>query len=188
MTPIRYCFLDMDGVLTDFVKAACTVHNRPDPYLDSSNYGIFDMDRIWNITAREFWKPTEVTGFWESMDKQPFADELVETLCATFGLKNIAILTSPSLAANCIPEKRQWIERYYPQFSGQIIFTGAKQFLAHPNTLLIDDRDANVKQFQAYNGKAIICPQPWNSQHADVNKRMDVIRETYWWVLESWRN
>lgn len=162
---INTCFIDMDGVLTDFVGAACAAHNFPNPYDDPKNYGIFDMDKIWGMTPRQFWEPTEAHGFWELMDKLTGADHIVEWACKTFSTQRVAILTAPSLGLRCVQEKRNWVRRNYPELVDQIIFTGAKQFLAHGTTLLIDDRDKNVTGFRAAGGNAVLYPQLWNSMY-----------------------
>ncbi len=47
-------FLDMDGVLADFVKGVCLAHKRESPYRPDNIacLGQFDMDKLWGITPR----------------------------------------------------------------------------------------------------------------------------------------
>jgi len=174
---IKTCFIDMDGVLVDFVSAACKAHNRPNPYDDKVNYGVFEMDKIWGMIQQEFWEPLNDPGFWELMDKLPDADNIIEWACRAFSTQRVAILTAPSLGLRCVNEKRNWVRRNYPQLVDQIIFTGAKQFLAHNTALLIDDRDKNVDDFQCAGGVALLYPRLWNRGWRVAGRSFDFISE-----------
>lgn len=158
----------MDGVLTDFVTACCAAHGKESPYSDPKNLGIFEMEKLWNISVGEFWAPLDKLGrpFWEEMGKMPDADEIVRILEDEFGRSNICILTSPSYDPGCIPGKRAWIKNHYPQFRNQMIFGTAKRFLAGEGRVLVDDRDENVESFVDYGGHGIVIPRLWNSCHA----------------------
>jgi len=168
MSQQMQCLLDMDGVIADFMKACCAAHNRPDPYLQESSLGIWETEKVWGITEREFWKPIDALGlgFWDGIVKTPEADRIVELLTETFGETNIAILTAPSFDPGCVPGKMAWIKRHYPQFKKRIIFGHAKEFLSAPYRVLVDDRDKNVENFRAAGGQAILVPRPWNKAHS----------------------
>lgn len=161
----KLCFLDMDGVLADFVSAACDVHGRPNPYVDPKNYGIWEMDKIWGMTAKEFWAPMGREGYWLGMQKLKDADALVDVLSQYFGLDNICILSSPSLSPYCVPEKRQWLKQHFPMLANNVLFGSAKQFLAGPGRYLVDDYDKNIDKFVKFGGTGITYPQMWNRQH-----------------------
>lgn len=177
------CFLDMDGVLVDFVSDMCRVHNRPNPYNDPINLGKFDMAEIWGMTAEEFWEPTVNPYFWRDMSKLPEADDLVETVLTRFGTSNTCILSSPSQSQYCIPEKRQWLQIHYPRLASNILFGSAKRFLAGPGRFLIDDYDANIIRFAKAGGVGLTYPQPWNRLHALTGDRVHVIQA----ALGKWR-
>ncbi len=177
-------FLDMDGVLTNFVDACCEAHGKKSPYSDPKSFGIFNMEKLWNITVSEFWAPLDKLGrpFWENMGKMPDADEIVKTLEEEFGRSNICILTSPSYDPGCIPGKREWIKKHYPQFRNQILYGTAKRFLAGDNRVLVDDRDENVNSFVEHGGKAVLIPRLWNCNHA-----LCVLKDAASWTLNSLR-
>lgn len=163
-------FLDMDGVLADFVGGACTAHNRT-CYDHPSHYGEFNLETIWGISAAEFWAPTNNFEFWASLAKTPEADMIVETAVKLVGWENVAILTSPSLHPSCVPAKRYWIEKYYPRLTKNMIFAWGKGFIAGPGKLLVDDRDRNVDDFRAGGGHAVLVPRLWNQRYYDVITR-----------------
>ena len=165
MNLTKTCFLDMDGVLADFVGGVCKAHDRKTPYEDPKSFGIFDMEKLWGIDAEAFWGPLEYEGFWYWLDKTPEADEIVELVCGQFGSRNIAILTSPSEYAHCIPEKKEWMKKHYPELAKQMFFGSAKRFMGGPGKVLVDDRDFNIKEFENAVGQGITVCRPWNWLH-----------------------
>ncbi len=173
------CFLDMDGVLANFVQGAIKAHNRPSPYEDPRGYGVFDMEKLWGITAEEFWKPLEFEGFWEGLEKLSEADKLVDWVCLVFGVSHVCLLTDPAESRNGIPEKKAWVERYYPFLSKNILFGSAKQFLAGPGRYLIDDRDKNIETFNQAGGFGILYPQLWNEGYAYTGSKVDCVISDY---------
>lgn len=176
------CFLDMDGVIADFVGAACRAHNRPNPYRPClpKAQGEFDMAAVWGITHRDFWKPVVAKSlqFWTDLEKTPEADAIVEFVCEWFGAENVAILTAPSSDSGSIPGKRAWIARHYPQFSRRVIFSAAetKSFLSAPGKVLIDDRNENVGMFHNGGGAGVLVPRPWNTRHWQEDRCLESIQ------------
>lgn len=177
MNKLKFCFLDMDGVLVDFVGGVCAAHNRETPYLSPNSYGIFEMETVWGISTDEFWTPTQFDGFWSNLDKTPEADNLVELACSKFGTENVCILTSPSDDYRCIPEKQEWIAKHYPKLQRQMLFGSAKRFLAGPDRLMIDDRDKNIENFRKAGGIGITMPRLWNCEWALSNSSFDAVQE-----------
>lgn len=167
-------FIDMDGVLFDFVTATSRAHNRPSPYLAARNYGHWDMAKLWNITPEAFWAPLNYEGFWSNMEPLPYARTLVET-CLKY-TDNICVLSSPSESKYCVPEKRASIKKYFPEFGKNILFGASKQFIAGPNKILVDDYDVNVDKWRGAGGTATLWPQPWNSGHQDAGNKAAVLR------------
>lgn len=179
------CFLDMDGVLDDFVGAACEVHGRPSPYNMATSWGIFEIEKLWGIGLEEFWKPiVDTPGFWRNLRKTPEADEIVSLVENKFGSENVAILTDPSVHdMKSVEEKQQWIEKFYPQFRDRIIFTGAKEFLAGPERVLVDDKSRNIAKFMGAGGRAAITvPRPWNLDFATSETVVSAIERGLEWL------
>jgi 5'(3')-deoxyribonucleotidase len=169
--------LDMDGVLDDFVGGASKAHSRTSPYEDDQGHGVFDMEKLWGISTNDFWAKCQGYNFWFWMEKTKEADEIVNLATAYFGVDNIAILTSPSDPdRECVEAKRDWIKKYYPQFSKRIIFGSAKEFLAGPERVLIDDRDRNVEDFRAAGGATVLVPRPWNKENDRSGKVLEVVK------------
>lgn len=158
-------FCDQDGVLAQFIEGASLAHNRPLPYGPSypNSYGIWDTEKLWNISANEFWAPLEGPTFWEELTEYPEALDLINLCERVVGRDQLAILTSPSLSPYCVTGKRKWVKARWPWLEKNMIFTSAKRFLARGTSILIDDRDKNLEDWQEAGGLAIQYPRPWNS-------------------------
>lgn len=170
--------LDMDGVLADFVTGVSAAHGRPSPYENGEGRGIFDMEKLWDISSTAFWKPTNSSEFWLNLPKMADADALVEFVMGHFGEDNVAVLTAPSLFDGCMAAKRDWVAKHYPALTKRVIFAPAqaKSFLACPDNLLIDDRNENVDRFLERGGHAVLVPRPWNRAHAFSHLSVAVVQ------------
>jgi 5'(3')-deoxyribonucleotidase len=168
----------MDGVLDDFVGAACRAHNRT-CYDKPEHYGIFDMEKCWGITPKQFWEPTEINAykFWRNLEKTPEADRIVELVTEKFGVENVAILTAAAMHPMCAAAKRDWIREYYPQFEKRMIFAQAKGFVGGPKKVLIDDRDRNIEDWEKAGGVGILVPRLWNVGYDYADIPFDVISD-----------
>jgi 5'(3')-deoxyribonucleotidase len=148
----------MDGVLANFLKAACAMHNRP---YEPKEITQFDVAEVWGISASEFWSPLSGQEFWENLEPYEWAKDLYE------GLKEVApvtILTAPSRDPGCIPGKIAWLERHLGIKSYDVIPTGQKHLLARNRLCyLIDDSPEKCKKFEAYGGTPLVFYQPWNN-------------------------
>ncbi len=176
MGQVVQALLDMDGVIADFMGHLCWYHNRPSPYENPAAYGIWDTETLWGITVEEFWEPIKKDSltFWKTIPKTKEADALVKLVSETFGEENVAILTAPSDDSGAVPGKRSWIRKHYPQFQKRIIFGSAKEFLAAPYRVLIDDRDKNISQFEDAGGEGVLVPRFWNRawHYADESEKI----------------
>lgn len=160
-------FLDMDGVLADFVGAVCKAHNRPDPYLDKANLGIFWFDKIWGMSQKDFFEPCNF-DFWRKLEPTREYFRIVQWAVSKVGTDNVAILTSPSQNHGCVEGKREWIKEHIPVLAGNIIFTSAKKFMSGAGRHLVDDADHNVEAWVKSGGSATLLPRPWNTKHGAV--------------------
>lgn len=177
-------YLDMDGVIADFVKAIHKAHGRPYCYEDPSARGCFEIETIWGTSANDFWK-TDTYEFWNSVEPTPEAEGIVRLVEWAVGSENVAVLTSPSNGSGCVPGKKDWMRRYFPQFHGRMIFTSAdaKRFLAASDRLLVDDRDKNVKGFRDDGGRSILLPRHWNSLHSEAEDAERYLKK--WLIYEN---
>lgn len=167
-------YLDMDGVLTDFVGATAKLFNfEGDIYsqwihlLDKYNVkDKYSIEGVLSITTDNLWSTIDRAGitFWSRMAYYNWAFILYEEL-EKYG--DVIILTSPSLSVNSWAGKVQSIQTEFGHRFEDFILCPSllKSKLANINSILIDDSEANISAFTKAGGKAILLPQPWNSAY-----------------------
>lgn len=158
-------FLDLDGVLCDFVRSVCKFYSKTIPMRDvrwglEEQLGFDDPTEFWSKLGFEFWRNLQWTL------EGPKLLQAVETI---FGADNVCILTSPCSTKGCADGKLAWIADNIPAYRRRYAISPAKQFLAGPGKLLIDDHANNVNAFAAAGGKTLLIPRPWNDRRDETN-------------------
>lgn len=174
---MKKIFLDMDGVIVDFMKGAHEFHNLPYSYGDFP-YPVNEWYFVHHtgMSNNEFWSPLG-EAFWEGLDWTPDGLEIFHMLQDATHLENMAILTAPVLNAGCSAGKMTWVRNNIPALKRRVIVTNAKEMCAHPDALLIDDADKNVNLWRANGGVAILVPRKWNSRHAESENTVEILRK-----------
>lgn len=118
-------FLDCDGVLANFDKAATKLFGGMKPAVFENTYG-----------TREFWKRINTTpDFFFNLDKMPDADELVN---ATKHLKPI-ILTGRPQGKWGEEQKLRWRDKHFPDLEMIVCLSRDKIKHAKPGDVIVDD-------------------------------------------------
>ena len=170
-------FLDMDGVLTDFVRATLSLRGQSDLLLTWPK-GERDIHKVMGISKTEFWRIVDNQGadFWAGLPEFAWSKSLV-ALVREFA--PMTILTSPSLSPSCFEGKVRWLYENFPKVDGKrfsdFLIGRPKELLAKPGRILIDDSEANINAFRAAGGEAILFPQPWNANFA-IEDRVNYVR------------
>lgn len=146
--------LDMDEVCVDFTGGACKVHGltRPEMY---EKFGTF-----W--TGSEFWSPIQAKGvaFWVELEPLPWFTELIHLV--EQNSREWHFVTDPTALFSDIG-KIVWLENYFGKDFDQYVLTIHKHLLAKRRTLLIDDRESNIRKFLKDGGDALLFPSHTNS-------------------------
>lgn len=166
-------FVDIDGVLADFVSASIAVHGGQ---YDEEAYPKLEWSiaNVLGITESEFWAKIDATepNFWPNLDPYPWALNLLESV-RTRG--RVSLLSTPSKHSSCHSGKRQWVDRWVSDC--ELILCKSKDLLSGPGRVLIDDNDGNCEKWRARGGTAILFPQPWNQNHALTGRRFGYVIE-----------
>lgn len=167
-------YLDMDGVLCDFVTAALRLHGRE---YDESAWpkGVYEMRDAIGIDDTEFWRPINEVGadWWAKLPVFQWAQELVE-MCESLG--EVGIATSPNRDGASAAGKTAWMWQHFPRLARRMMIGPRKEWLARPDAILVDDSDEKCVKFRKAGGMAIVFPQPWNSGHEKSGARLDYVR------------
>jgi len=172
----------MDGVLSDFVSGALTLHGRS-AAIEDWPPGEFNMARVLGMSSGEFWRRIDQEGadYWSGLEKYEWFDELIETVRQ---VAPMAILSSPSLAPGCPAGKLQWLQQHFGRGFRDFLIGPQKHLCARSDAVLIDDSDRNVDRFREHGGHAILFPQAWNSNHS-ISDRVGFVREELARIVEN---
>jgi len=165
MSKPELIYLDMDGVLCDFISDALDRHDAGH-VAASWPPGVWSLEHVLHLSADEVWKPLRDIAFWQYLDAYDHAHALVQTCRLIAPTK---IVTTPGPFGHSAHGKMAWLDRELGRRYGQdhwtdYHFTHAKAELATPNRILIDDSDRNCDEFRAAGGRAILFPRPWNRE------------------------
>ena len=167
--PIVY--LDMDGVIVDFVSGLHRALGLPYSVKEYPHpAGVYEMfphavsATVGRHTMESLLAGCSTVSFWENLRWDPLGGEILEII-ESYG--DEIYLTSYPMKDPCTwLGKLRWIDKHIPQYNNKVILmTAHKQLLAKPGTILVDDRDDNVDKFCAAGGSGYLVPQPWNSAH-----------------------
>ena len=175
-------FLDLDGVLADFVGGVHEAFNLSYSYAEYPySKGLWDWfaeagltwDRVDSACNAEFWANLK----WIIGGRDIY--NTAKKYSRQSG-NSLNLLTTPMKNINSTVGKLTWIQQHLGENRRkQALITGAKkEIFAGPDTLLIDDWDRNVEEFRKAGGQAILVPRPWNkdshlaSQSAKTVKKL----------------
>lgn len=175
---IACIYLDLDGVLVDFVGAALSL------------YGVEEIDgkparecvRAWDgmpatlsralghsVTAEDLWTRVAEAGpnLWHELEWLPWGRDLF-ALCESYG--PTVLMSTPTLTPYVAAGKLMWIHDHMPSgWQARWALTPCKHHMAHPGALLVDDADHNFEKFSAHGGNAFKWPQTWNTRRDEAD-------------------
>lgn len=169
---VKKIFVDLDGVLCDFVDAASIVNGcggLPAHWPP----GEYDVAAVLGLSSARFWDfiLNEGVSFWQNLAIYPWANDLLGLVSEA----EYTILSAPSLEGGPdeVAGKIWWMNNHLGPRRRHILFsvgpfrnyvlTPRKHLLAGSGRVLIDDCDANAKRFSDAGGRSITFPQPWNN-------------------------
>jgi hypothetical protein len=137
-------YSDMDGVITDFEKRFKDFSNGMEPRDYENKFG---KEKFWELIDVEVGVP-----FFAGMDWMPDG----KTYWNHIKKYNPILLSAPSRKEESKYGKRIWKKRNMPSTT-KLILTPAwkKQEYASPTSILIDDREKNIEQWQEAGGIGI---------------------------------
>ena len=93
----RLAFVDLDGVLCDFVTGAIQYHKLTvDPATVS-----WDFWKECGMTDGDFWTPLGEL-FWRSLEPTPECFDLMETVLKFYPTKDVFLCSSHCLTPGCV--------------------------------------------------------------------------------------
>lgn len=156
-------YLDLDGVLADFVTGSIRAHGRNETHDDVHVWAY--PEKQWGMTWSDFWANCSSREFWAELPAYPWAGEVL-SICQQFG--DVYFLTAVSAVPgsvrylDAVAGKAGWLARHMGAVAPtRMIPLAEKHLLARRDAVLIDDCPANIEQF-AIGGWTVGFAQPWN--------------------------
>jgi 5'(3')-deoxyribonucleotidase len=176
-------FLDLDGVVRDFVTGCAQWFDVPDLTPESCTYWKAPYDFVFakhkDMTVEHFWRSLE-DSFWINLPFTPEAHDVLTILEKFSDDAEVCILTSPSQTS--AGATQQWIAQNLPEYfeTNRYLIGSPKHLCARPGSVLIDDYTRNIERFRCHGGRGILFPRPWNGNgHSDPVKTMATELEAF---------
>jgi len=151
-----HAYLDMDGVIADFITGFCNKIGHPE-WVDQWDSWTFYQDQ--GISADLFWRLVKDAELYATLPKLEFADEIVGLLHYHFDSVTILSSCGYSNPIEIRRGKMVWLQENYPHLAKNPIFEHNKTKYCREDAVLIDDSGRNVKKWREAGGKAILVPQ-----------------------------
>jgi hypothetical protein len=173
-------FLDVDGVIADFTKAAFLLYDRPDLITDATP-GEYGIAKLLGISESEFWKGVDTDEFWATIPVYPGARQFVKELfsyCKCQGIK-LSYCSVGTKFGYYAGARSWWLEQFNRDAAGvrgkldipTILMSSSsdKVLMAREGRMFIDDNDVIVGGVRAAGAVAVQPPRVWNNLHAYVS-------------------
>ena len=147
---MKRIYLDMDGVLADFIGGTLWRHNKEAK--DADNITEWNYYKSWGLTTKEFWDKCRGYDFWYGLDVFPWAKELVAA--AKKADPDYMVCTQPSLDNQCIQAKLDWLDVHLDIPMKKVALMQNKWLLAKEGRLLIDDNPTYCANWEREGGEA----------------------------------
>jgi len=170
-----HILLDMDGVLTNFHLAALRTFNA-ERLLESWPIGEWSIPKVLGISEDDFWGViNQVPDFWFRIEPYPWLHELIDL---TQSIGDYTISTSPSFDPDCAAQKIRWLQKHIDTKFHNYMIGHQKYLMANKNTVLIDDNENNVEQFQLAGGHKILFPMRTNKNYWLIGQKFEYLKQT----------
>jgi 5'(3')-deoxyribonucleotidase len=149
-------FLDVDGVVANFVTPVMKVFGSP---ITNETLHSYDISDVLGMSYKDMWEHPVIASmdFWASLPKMPWADEVVAFLASR---GELAFLTQPIRSPQCLAGKKAWMAQHFPDVP--FFIANKKVLLARPGLTLIDDYHKNVNEWRDRGGKGVLFPAAYN--------------------------
>jgi 5'(3')-deoxyribonucleotidase len=163
-------FLDMDGVLVDWLNGIRQYLKKPPEFYDCfrqdpSSLSFKAVDDLYG--GREILKKeveARPVQFWFDLEIFPWTDYLVKELSNEFKL---AFLTKPGKYPNAAAAKLLWQLKHYPDVP--LVMASDKYLVASETKVLIDDDDWQLTRFDLAGGLAVKWPSQFELEKQNLN-------------------
>ena len=184
-------FLDMDGVLVDFVGGlhrGLGLHYNCELYpYKAGQYDMFPSAVAatkGRHTLDSLHRLCYTAPFWANMKWDRRGREILATI--EKHTDQVYLASYPMDHPEAWAGKLWWVGENMPAYKTKLLLmTAHKHILARPDAVIIDDRDDNVDKFISAGGKGYLIPQPWNSKHEIFDSETNWMSDFDLWMKNA---
>ena len=146
---IKKIYFDMDGVLADFERGINEICRMDMPVQGKSTEE--EDDRMWLAVK-------EAEHFYDRLEPMKGAIDMYRELSAKYDCEILSAIPTPHRGIETAGEdQKSWVRRVLsPSMKVNIVFSqDKKDYAKGKNTILIDDLDKNIKEWEAFGGTGI---------------------------------
>lgn len=163
-------YIDMDGVICNFVRSAIDAHVDVSPVGDMlpSQVEEWDFFEQYGLDREAFLRPIKQwEGFWRFIPAYSFADEFLFRVGEIVRESSLDIrvhfCSSPIDCPDCYSGKLSWLQNHgFLEYSEGLILVKDKTTLIRSDAILIDDRQDTIDQWRREGGLCVLYPRQWN--------------------------
>lgn len=171
-------FLDMDGVMVDFIGGINKIFDLPKEFPPPKADGLpqWNWFENYGLTGKQVNYVCNI-DFWANLEWMHDGKQILDAVESRF--RDIYLLTTPMPNPGSGTGKMLWVNKHLPRYSKRTIITQTpKSLFAGPDRLLIDDKDSNVAEFVAAGGVGILVPRPWNELSGWADETLQVVKNS----------
>lgn len=173
-------YIDLDGVLANWLKSACAYFNVDYPHNETTVSNTYLTDK-YSIPKSDIDELGKNYDWWYTLETYSWTETLLQTCFNRF---DTYILTKPMAHGNCYKAKYDWCRDVLNMPSKKIIITKVpKCHFANKGNLLIDDKSETINNWIdnggiGYNWVELIDKN--DCYNPIVMKRLQEIQNIFW--------
>ena len=178
-------FVDMDGVIVDFLGGAFEYHAPHKSIETHWPIGEWGTDKtiehIFDLSPKMFWGSLD-RRFWARLNWMPDGREFMDFIAPY----KPCLLSSPAFGG--ADGKQIWIKNNLPDIwaKRRYLLGPAKHYVSRPGAVLIDDHEENCRAWLKHGGIAILYPRLWNNLY-HIKDPLKYVKEEIYYYTECER-
>lgn len=163
--PIEHVFIDMDGVLVDFIGGMLRVFEAGPHVIIPQSRKCWD----WLGLTESEWVSalySQGVNFWRDLPWTSFGMQIIETVSEIWHPSQISLLSKPMVGCETsYTGKALWVAKHLPGWADRLVLTQHKDHLARSGRLLIDDCRDTLENWKFSNGTSLTVPGVGNESY-----------------------
>lgn len=160
MQPI--VFVDLDGVLVDLQRGFAELNKKPYKKMSHKEFSNIIQKYLKNLSVKQ------IVNFWSNLPETKDCQKLWENLSQ---FQPIILSACGNCEASCLG-KKLWCKKHLGLDKDRVFCSknsAEKQLYASPKSILIDDYEKNIEQFNNKGGYGI--------HHTRTNKTLETLKK-----------